>query len=335
MAQLGSGIIPSGAIGTELSYLTRRGFIYRLIVQLYNASPTYAAMLSGAQPASGGVSPITVPVQGATYTTPQDVDYSGSFNAPTVGQGAYNAEFNLCGTLTPIPFLGFEGLVQINEAVIRRLDAVMNDAKNGMVDFLASAWFANATNTLRPVGFFGAIDDGTNLSAYGGLNRTSYTWWQSKRYNSSTSTPTRNLMLQYVIGTIKNCGEKPSWGVMGPGTWNLLAQDFTSQERYMVTGTESYADNQFGARAAFQALMVSGVPIYLDAYTPEGTLWLHNDSYGAYYIHENVAFAFTGFQSLIPINQVGYQGALLLLSQYVLTKPKSCTVVSPLAYTTL
>lgn len=332
---LGTGITPSGAVGTELSYLTRRGFIYSMVVQIYNASPTLAAMLSSAQPASGGISPITQPVQGASYVTAQAVDYSGSFTQPTVGQGAYNAEFNLKGTLAPIPFLGFEGLVQINEAVIRRLDAVMNDAKNNMVDYLSSIWFNNATNNQQPIGFYGAIDDGTNLTTYGGLNRTSFTWWQSKRYNPSTSTPTRNLIMQYVIGTIKNCGEKPTWGTLGPGTWALLAQDFTSQERYLVQGDQSYADNAFGARAAFQALMVSGVPIYMDAYQPEGVLYLHNDNYGALYIHENAAFAFTGFESTLPNNQLGYIGAVLLLAEYVLTKPKSCTVATPLANLTI
>lgn len=333
---INTGITPGGNIGQELSYITRRGFLDKMTVQIYNASPTLAAHLANAQSVSGGINPITEPVQGNKYTTPAAIGYDGSFSTGTIGQGAYNAMFNLKGTFCPIPFLGMEAMVQINYAVIRRIEAVMNDATNGMIDFLSTAWFSNVTNNLEMIGYYGAIDDGTNLQIYGGLDRTSYTWWQALAYDASSATPTRNLILQYIVGTVKNCGEKPTFGVMSPGTWNLLAQDFTADERYIVTGTESYADNQFGARAAFQALMVAGVPIYMDPrITTDGTLYLFNENYGALYVHDDAAFAFTGFHSTMANSQLGYIGGVLLLSEFVCTKPKANTVVTNLLYTTL
>ena len=52
---LGQGIIPSGQIGTELTYITRRGFIPKLVVQIYNSTPLLAAMIGMSQPAMGGI----------------------------------------------------------------------------------------------------------------------------------------------------------------------------------------------------------------------------------------------------------------------------------------
>jgi len=106
MPVLGSGIIPSGSIATELSALTRRAFVPKLVVQLYNSTPLLAALLANSQSASGGVSSVTVPVQGAQFVNSQWSDYSGSFSQPAVQQGAFNSEFNLKLAITPVPFLG-------------------------------------------------------------------------------------------------------------------------------------------------------------------------------------------------------------------------------------
>src|SRR6516164_4343160 len=108
MPVLGTGIIPSGAIGNELNALTRRAFIPKLVVQLYKASPTLSAMIANAQMASGGVSSVTVPLQGSAFVTGQWSDYTGTFTQPAPTAGALNAEFNLKLAIVPIPFLGME-----------------------------------------------------------------------------------------------------------------------------------------------------------------------------------------------------------------------------------
>ena len=51
---IGSGMVPGGAIGNELSAVTRRAFIPELIVQIYQASPVLYMLMRGAQRAAGG-----------------------------------------------------------------------------------------------------------------------------------------------------------------------------------------------------------------------------------------------------------------------------------------
>jgi len=336
MPVLGQGIVPSASpLGTELQYVTRRAFVKKLVVQIYNTSPLTAALIANAQPASGGVSSVTIPAQGTQFVNMQWVGYDGSFNQPVVQPGVTNLEFDLKGAVIPIPYLGFEGLLQDSHDIIPLMAARMNDAGNVYCDGLATALAGNITNTQQVVGLPGAIDDGTNLVTYGGQSRTLNPWLKSKRYAMGSVNPTRALVMQNITGTFKNCGEIPTFGLMGPATWQSLANDYLPNESYVITPEKGFDQEPWGARSAFRALMVAGVPIYCDPYITEGTAYYFNAGYGAFYIHEKAAFAFTGFESTLSNNQLGYIGAVVSLLEFVLGKPKSCTVATGYNFVTI
>lgn len=324
MPQLGSGIIPAnGAIASELSSVVRRAFMPRVYVQLWKSAPLMAALLSSAQVATGGLSPITAPLQGAPMVSGQWVDYSGAFQQPGVQPGIQNAEFNLKAFVSTIPFLGMEGLVQLDYSVVPLIEARMNDSTNVTIDTFATSLFNNVANQQQLIGLPAAIDDGTFAASYGGVSRTTNTFWRSTYvHGAGNVTPTRNLMLQFISQVSKTTGEMPTIGIMGFGTWTLLAQDFTSQERYNITPGNAFgADKK--AEALFRALDVAGVPFYADPYCPEGVLYLINTNYLSLFLHERAAFSFTGFESTLPNNQLGYIGAILSLLELVDVKCKA------------
>jgi hypothetical protein len=323
MPQFGAGIIPAqGAVAAELAATVRRAFLPKVFIQLWKSTPTMASLLAHAQVASGGLSPITVPLQGNPMVTIQNVGYDGSFNQPGVTPGIQNAEFNLKGYLTAIPFLGMEGLVQIDYSVVPLIEARMNDATNVTLDRFSTDIFNNLTNSMAMIGLPGAIDDGTFAANYGGLARVSQTFWKSTYvHNASATAPTRNLMLQYIAQVTKVTGEIPKMGLLGFGTWTQLAQDFTSQERYNVSPNLAFGTGK--VQALFRALDVAGVPFYADPYCPEGTLYLINNDYLSLYVHEKAAFYFTGFESTLANGQFGYVGALLTLLELVDHKCKA------------
>ena len=324
---IGGGILPATGSSqfNELTYVTRRAFIPKLVVQLYNSTPLMAALIANSQQASGGVSSVTVPVQGAQFVNAQWSDYSGSFAQPSVQQGAYNAEYDLKLMISPVPFLGMEGAVQQDAAIIPLIEARMNDATNVMMDAMATALYNNTTNTQQFIGLPAAV---SSSGTYGNIDRSTYSWWQSKQYAAGSVNPTRQNILQYISGTVKNGAEMPSFGVCGFGTWTLLAQDFVGQEQYVITPGSGFDNDPNGPQAAFRALMVAGVPIYPDPYCPEGTVYFLNTNYLSLYIHEQGSFVFTGFESTLPNWQIGYVGAVLMIAELVSTKPKSMSVVS-------
>lgn len=331
MALLGQGIVPSGAAGTELTYVTRRAFVPKMIVQIYNNTPTLANLIGNSQTASGGVSSVSVPVQGAQFVNGQWSDYSGEFSQPSVQQGAYLSEFDLKLMIVPIPFLGMEGVVQLDHAVVPLIEARMNDSTNVACSLMSTAIFGNVNDTTAFVGLPGAVDDGTNLVSYGNINRNNSTWWKSTVYNASSVAPTRQNVMQYIAGTYKNSGEMPDFGVCGVGTWAYLSQDFIGQEDYVVTPGSGFDQTEEGPRSAFRALMVAGVPIFCDPDCPEGTLYLLNTNYINLYIHEQASFAFTGFESTLSNWQLGYVGAVVTVAELVNAKPKASTRVGSYA----
>lgn len=326
MPQFGTGIVPSGALGTQLSAVTRRGITEDAIVALYQASPTLALLFSKANAASGGVSSVTVPVQLAAMTAGSWTDFGGSFPAPQVLSGLVPAEFNLKGLVVPVPLLGMQSMLQVDETVVSLLEATMDDASNQAVSMLTTALFGNSTNNQQLIGLPGAI---AATGTYGGISRSTYTNWQSNVLPQGSTAPTRNSTLLDVIKTTTGgFGERPTFGVTGPLTWHKLATDFTSQERYNVNPGGTYADSQFGAQAMFQALSVGGVPIYMDANATEGSIYYLNENYVSLYIHQDVSFGFTGFESTLINNQIGFIGALLTLLELVVSKPSTCTVAT-------
>lgn len=330
MPILGTGVFPAGGVnslGQELQYVVRRAFVKKLVVQLYNTSPLAAALIANSQPATGGVSSVTIPAQGAQFVNMQWVGYDGSFNQPAVQPAVTNLEFNLKGAVIPIPYLGFEGLIQDAHEIIPLLAARMNDAGNVYCDGVATALLNNVSNTSQLIGLPSAVDDGTNSVNYGNQSRTTNPWLKAKRYTAAGN-PTRATVAQYITGTFKYGGELPTFGIMGPATWQTLQNDYLGNESFVVTPEKGFDDEPWGARSAFRACMVSGVPIYMDPYVPEGTLYLLNTGYLAFYIHERAAFAFTGFESTLSNFQIGYIGAVLSLLELVLAKPKVCTVVT-------
>lgn len=336
MPQLGVGIAPAaGAVATELTNTVRRGFLESVIVQIWQADPMIAGLLETAQMASGGLSPITANLQGNPMVTSQWTGYDGSFDQPSVTPGITNGEWNLKAIVTAIPFLGFEGLIQVDYATVPLIEARVNDATNETIDSLSNALYGNISNQIQMIGLPGAIDDGTYSASYGGITRSTNAWWKSTYvHNSGSTTPTRNLLMQYVAQVTKKNGEMPKMGICGVGTWTLLVQDFMPLERYNRRPVGSPIDEgEDGAKSGFEAVMVGRVPIYCSPKCPEGILYLINTDYLSMYLHEKAGFQFTGFESTFAAaNQFGYLGALLTLLELVSVKAQCHGKFDGLAY---
>lgn len=321
---LQTGIMPTNpGQFNELVAITRRAFVPTLYVQFGQASPTLAGLMQHAKTASGGINSVTVPVQGQPLTIPQWSGYNGKFTQPQDIEGIQPAEFNLKGIITPLPFYGMQAAVQMDHAIIPKIEAVFNDAGNSTVDSISQAVWNNVTNSQQLVGLMGAVDDGTNAASYGAIGRDVSTFWQSKVYSAGAVAPTRLNVLNYMAGVQKSSTEMPEMCVMGIGTWLQLAADFEGKESYFIQpgrGFDSMADRP---RSLFRALDIAGVPVYADPYCPEGIMMMLNTKYLSLYFHEMANFAFTGFESMLPQFQLGWIGAVVSLLELVCVKPRS------------
>lgn len=346
MPQLGVGIVPSGAVGSELSALTRRAFVPRLVVQIYKATPMLSLLLRNAQRARGGVSQVTVPVQGGSYVQFSWSDYSGVFPQPQVLTASQNAEFNLKLGVVPIPFMGMEALIQSSEAVVPILKARMADAKTVAVQSISASLLASTNNQAIPGqqqvdNLWEATDNGNNVPSYGGINRTTAgnTFWQGQLVTLGTAGAilTRSAFLRYLVqasaGTVTASasnpgynaslgggGEAPDFVVMNPGDWTSLMQDFMSVEQFN-TGPGSRYGRDDPINAGFRGLMLGDTPLFMDPFCPKGTAYVINSRYLALYMSEDAPFAFSGFYSAIPNLQIANIGVLIVAFNVVCSKP--------------
>ena len=318
----GQGAVPTGSLYLELTSATRRAFIPKLFVQLYFASPSLFFMLGGAQKSAGGLSQITIPIQGQSMVQGQFTGYSGGFNSPIVTPGVQNAQFPTAYWVVPVPLPFGETVIQATDREISLLKARMNDVWSVTTQNVAGLLYSNNTaNSLFPNSFFDATDDGTNVAVYGGINRSApgNASWKGQYYVANTGSGqsgnvgfTRATMSNSLI-TITDAagGEAPTCVIMNPGDFARLNTDFIGAEQTFVNVDREYKMGS-PVRASFPNLNVAGVPIFADHFCPVGNAYYLNTKYLNMYMSEDAAFEFSGFYSLVPLGQIGQQGVVVL-----------------------
>jgi hypothetical protein len=329
MPVLGAGLIPSGPIGLELQATVRRVFAQTVVNLLYRQNPLLSLLLRNAIRASGGVSPYTQPVQTGQYVSSSWMGPSGQFNLPTDVAATVNAEFNLCALATPVSSLGLEQLVtQDAIAVASRLMLKLNDLKNSSLNSLATALFgSNAGNVLQMFGLLDAYDDGTTVTTYGGLSRTTYPTWAGLKIAAGGAVLTRAAFIPVLLKAVKHSGgEALDFVVMSVEDWTTLLTDFLALERYNNDPSSRWGKDD-PVNSGFRGLLLGDTPIFFDLNCPVGTAFGFNSKYITLVIHEDANFAWTGWYSTIPQGQIASVGLSLTALNLVCSKPSTGVII--------
>jgi hypothetical protein len=329
MPLLNVGTIPGGAVGQELIAVTRRRFMPAVVVQLYKASPGLAGALASAEAVGGGVSPVTIPVQTGQMTSIEAIDYAGAFTMPAVQTGLQNAEFNLKAIIGKIPYYLLEGLDQQDAAVIPLLWARFNDVGEQFRTNLAT-WLWNPPNTntsLQPFAFADVANTANPTQGnYGNIDRTTVSVWRGhvatiSSITGGSTTITRANMLAAIVANQKNGGgAKPSAVFVSPGFWLALASDVIGAERYVTSSTGAYGEE--GVEVAFPAIMIADTPVYSDLFITDNALSnITNWDFLQYKVHREATFSVLGPADLLAVGQLAYVVVVLLLIEFVCSKP--------------
>ena len=321
-----SGIVPGGPLGQQLQAITRRAVIPSVYVQIYQSHPLLSMFLSNAQRARGGVSQVTIPIQGASFVSFNWGSFAGDFPMPEDEAAIQDAQFNLKLGMIPIGFFGMEAIVQSSEVIIPKLRAVTSDAAVVIKQALAQSLYTNnSANTLAMDSLAQAYDNGTNTTSYGGIARTN-AYWQGQYYpnmGGQASVSSRSGMATLLTRVMTGAGgEAPDWAVMNPADWTTLMQDFMSLEMFQTTPRSRYGKGDV-VNAGFRAIRVLDTPIFPDPFCPRGQCFIGNSRYIAMYLSEAAPFVFSGFQSAIPQGQIADIGVLITCLNLVCSKPSS------------
>jgi hypothetical protein len=289
---------------------------------------------------SGGISQITIPVQYQEMVSFSWAGYDASFDRPTNPVGITNAQFDVKLGMVPVSFLGMEAAVSAQHTVVPLMKARMAGVKRVSMTVMSQAIFNNDYTT----GIYGgaakdqivgglpmALDAGASAVAYGGITRASgvATWWEGQKYATGVavnSNARANLAQMLVKATHYAGGETPNVIFLSAQDWAIAAGDWIGTESRQLVPGASFAGDI--ANAGFTALSVCGVPIFYDPFIPVGKAYMVNTKYVKLYVHDDLAFTFTGFYSMVPNGQVGYVGVMLLGSEFVCEKPSSSLYLS-------
>ena len=332
----GIGVAPSGNLATELNAITRRAFVPNLFVQIYFSSPNLFYLIGNAMKAAGGFNQVTIPVQGQSMVQGGFTNYGGSFPQPQTIPGIQAAQFNLAYWTVGIPLPFGETIMQATETVIPLLKARMNDAYAVTWQNMAQLIYTSAstTNASFPDSFANAFDNGTNFVNYGGINRNAVgnSFFKGQYINlgaapwSLTTGFTRPTMSNFLTKVTDAAGgEAPTYVVMNPADWSTLNKDFIGVERTFVNPGKTYTMDT-PVNSSWPNLNVNNIPIFADHFCPVGSVFAVNTKYTKMYLSEDAAFDFSGFYSLVPLNQMAQQGVVVVGYNPICAKPVSCAI---------
>jgi hypothetical protein len=337
----GQGVVPTGNLYTELTAVTRRAFVPKLFVQIYFATPSLFYLIGGALKAAGGLSQITVQVQGQSMVQGQYVGYAGSFNPPTPIPAIQDPQFPLAYWVVPVPLPFGEQIIQATDRELSLLKARMNDVWSVTVQRMGTDIFTNnSANPLLPNSFIDGFDSGTNVPTYGGINRNApgNAFWQGQTLAASafasgsgtiasagmTRKSAANVVMK--VGDVAG-SEAPTACIMNPGDLATLNADFQGVEQIFSRPGNEYTMST-AVRSGFPNLNVAGVPHYADHFCPQGTAIYFNAKYSNMYMSEDAAFDFSGFYSLVPVGGLGQQGVVVLGWNFITAKPVANAIMT-------
>lgn len=320
-----SGVVPGGALGAQLTALTRRAVIPSVYVQIYQSHPLLSLFMANAKAARGGVSQVTFPIQGQSFVSFAWGSFAGDFAMPEDQAAIQNAQFNLKLGMVPIGFFGMEAIIQQSEVIVPKLRAVMSDASVVIKQAYAQALYTNNyANGQAWDSLAQAYDDGTNVPSYGGIARAGSNYWDGQLITSAGSAPSTRVGMAQLLTRVQAGagGEAPDFAVMNPANWAVLQGDFQNLEMY-TTKPKSIYDKDDMVSSGFRAIRVMDTPIFPDPFCPVGSMYIVNSRYTGLYMSEYAPMTFSGFESQIPVGQIAEVGVLISCSDLVCAKPSS------------
>ena len=285
-------------IGTYEINSISRGYIYPTLVDnLYHSNLMFYRLNAKKKKILQGGLQIEVPLvysrfaAGGFYQGFELLDVSPSDTVK-------NAAFDWKQAYVPV---SVDGLTLIRtdtpEAVVNFLQFYFEQAQEEMAEILGGGvWSDTITNNKSIDGLKGAVDDGTVAATYGGLSRSTNTWWKSNR--TSITPPLSLSTMQTMYGNCTDGGRHPTIIVTTQAVYNLFWNLTVPQQAFPVN--PSGADQQL-ASAGFDNLLFNNIPLAIDSHAPASSMYFLNEDYFYLYVNPRADFKLNDFRE--PVNQ--------------------------------
>lgn len=243
------------------------------------------------------------------------------------------SQYYWTATLTGIQAAANRGKRAIVDLVAEELRSTSMALKDRMGDDIYGDGTGNSSKNLT--GLVAHVDDGTNVSTYQNLSRTTYPTLKSTLTAQSGSLGLDDLAADFDAAQIGS--DQPTLGLTTPAVFSIYEALLTQNSRYQIVqdagrfqltaaGIERAGIN---ANAGFTGLMFRGMPIVSDDKCPSGNLFMLNENYLDLYEMEmdpafvsgnREGFAWTGWKK--STNQDALVGQFLWYGELVGKQPR-------------
>jgi hypothetical protein len=204
------------------------------------------------------------------------------------------------------------------DSIVNFLQFSFQQAEMEMAANLGVGLWSNGSNPKQITGLDAAIDDGTVAASYGGITRSTNTWWKSAR-DGSTGTLSEGV-LNTVMGSAAKGGKHStlicSRRMQYNRAWALAQADQTFQ-----MGPSGHDDQL--ASAGFTNILFNNVPWVVDDNVPDGAngtnskIFLLNEDFIHWVTSPRADFYLQPFQT--PVNQDAMVSQLFWAGELVVT----------------
>ena len=202
------------------------------------------------------------------------------------------------------------------------LASEMEDAKSGMKDALSTALFGDGTGEDGKAmdGLLAAVDDGTNVATYAGINRSTYTWWKAQ-YTALGGSLTLSAMAT-MYDSVELSGKGPDVIVTTKEIWSDYEALLQDQIRFVSNDGSGNSLDGAATKLAYRA-----TPIEKDEYCPSGKMFfLATDTFEMRYMpHPDYPTDGSGFAMRDlrePDNQDGKVGFIFFYHNLICKEPR-------------
>lgn len=286
----------------EISATTQKYYIPRLVDNIFNSNALLQRWRKKEQyKAESGGTTIMQPVLYATTSAVQW--YSGADTLSTTANDQITAaEFTRAHIAANITISHTDELQ--NDSDARMVDFVRSKvqaAEMTIADSIGTAMFNLGTDTKAIVGLRLAVD---SAGTYGGINRSSYSWWSAQE--DSTSTVLTMPLLQGAYGDCTVGNDKPTVAV--------TTQDLYDAYNNLLTPLQRFQDEDT-AKGGFTNVMFNGIPVIVDSHCTASHWFFLNEKYFTLYYNKNDNFRFEPF--IKPVDQAMASAKIFWAGQLV------------------
>lgn len=322
------------ALSTFVTSVTQDKFLPQVVENALNGNVLTMKLLQNPVSWNGGVS-IEVPVNLEAYN--QLGSYSGADTLSTTQQNTrQRASFTPSQVYCSLAVTGIQLAVNKGDAaVIDLIAAEMEQRALDLKDEMGRQVYTDGTgNSSKDIlGLLAAVDDATDVTTYGGINRNTFTNWRATRTAQSGSLSLANLAADFDAAQVGS--DTPDLIVCPPAVWTIYEALLTptvshnvSVSEFRLTPEGAKPVNNLGGNQGFRALAFRGVPVVADEKCTANNIFTLNTNFLKFYTLKGglpnhslqKGFEWTGWKE--PINQDAVVGQLLFKGQLLCTSPR-------------